>query len=182
MAFLDFLFGKKAKMGKTQPAQLKQAPIFTGKQQNILNSILGQAGGQLGQGFNFLQSILSQNPEINKQFEAPLLRQFNEEIIPSIAERFTGMGAQKSSAFGQQLGKATTGLGEILGSQRGERGFKALDQLQSLLKMGLTPQFSNYFQQPSESYIKRQRQPGLLETGSQNLLEVLPQLAMLAFL
>lgn len=30
---------------------------------------------------------------------------FAQQTIPSIAERFSGLGAQKSSAFGQQLGQ-----------------------------------------------------------------------------
>ena len=135
--FLDFLFGKGEKTDQFQK--------YTPQQQDIFSQLLGGAGGQLPQAFEFLSSILSQNPEAIAKFEAPTRRAFEEQTIPSIAERFTGAGAQKSSAFGQQLGKAGESLEEGLAAQRGNMSFQALSQLMGLLGTGLTPQFENVF-------------------------------------
>jgi hypothetical protein len=136
-SFLDFLFGKDEK--------IQQTPRFTPQQEGALNQTLRGAQEQLPQLFQYLQQILSQNPEMMRQFEAPAMRQFNEQIIPTIAERFTGLDAQKSSAFGQQLGQAGAGLSENLAAQRANLGSQAANQLQSLLGAGLTPQFENIF-------------------------------------
>ena len=133
MAFMDFLFGDKEKT--------EQFDRFTPSQQTSLDQILGGASGQLPQAFQFLSQILGQSPEMMEKFQAPARRAFNEKTVPSIAERFTGMGAQKSSAFGQQLGQAGAGLEEALSAQRSGLGFQGLTQLQGLLGQGLTPQF-----------------------------------------
>lgn len=162
MAFLDFLFGKDE---KTQEFQK-----YTPQQRGTLNDILGRSQGALPQGFEFLSQILSNDPDMMNKFEAPTRRAFNEQTLPSIAERFTGMNAQKSSAFGQQLGQAGQRLEEGLASQRAGRGFQALQQLQGLLGTGLTQQYEN---------VLRPREPGALESGGNALLEMLPFLLML---
>lgn len=161
MAFLDFLFGEGE---KTQQFQR-----FTPEQQNTLNQLLSGAQSNLGSGFDFINSILSNDPEALTRFESPTRRAFNEQTLPSIAERFTGMNAQKSSAFGQQLGQAGKRLEESLASQRAGRGFQALTGLQSLLGTGLTPQFENVF---------RPRSPGFLEEGGKQIAQMLPYLLM----
>lgn len=160
--FLDFLFGKGE---KTQQFQ-----NFSPDQQNVLGQLLGGASGQLPQAFEFLNNILSQDPEAMANFEAPARRAFEEQTIPSIAERFTGQGAQKSSAFGQQLGKAGESLEEGLASQRSQLGFNALSQLQQLLGSGLTPQSENLFRPGTQ---------GLLGTSANSLAQFLPILAHL---
>lgn len=157
--FLDFLFGKGEKT--------EQFQRYTPEQENVLNQLLGGGGQQLPQAFDFLQGILSQDPERMKQFEAPAMRQFEEEIIPTIAERFTGADAQKSSAFGQQLGKAGAGLSERLAAQRGGMGMDALSKLQSLLSGGLGQRFETAI---------RPGQPGLAQAGIGGLGQLLPLL------
>lgn len=149
MSFMDFLLGEK---GKT-----KEFQRYNEQQQNVLNDILSRSSGQLGGGFDFLEGILGQSPEAMQQFQAPALRAFQEETLPSIAERFTGAlgeGSQRSSAFGQQLGQAGAGLQENLAAQRGQLSFNALQQLMNLLGTGLT-------QQTDKAYFNRQ--PGFLE-------------------
>lgn len=80
------------------------------------------------EGQSYLQSILSQNPEMMKQFEAPYMRQFNEEIVPGLAERFSEMGARNSSAFQQAMGQAGAGLSERLATMRANLGMNAAQQ------------------------------------------------------
>lgn len=170
MAFLDFLFGEGSKTGSFlggEPERLEQIERFTPQQQNLLNQLLGGAQAALPSGLDFLQQILSGDPQMAERFEAPTRRAFEERTIPSIAERFTGMNAQKSSAFGQQLGKAAESLEEMLASQRAGRGFQALGGLQGLAGMGLTPQFETLF---------RPRTPGFLETAGGGVLQALPAL------
>lgn len=162
MAFLDFLFGEGE---KTQQFQ-----NYTPEQRNTLNQLLSGGTSQIPQGFDFISQILSNDPEMMQKFEAPTRRAFEEQTLPSIAERFTGMNAQKSSAFGQQLGQAGQRLEESLASQRAGRGFQALGSLQQLLGTGLTQQYENAL---------RPRQPGALEEGGKAVMEMLPYLLML---
>lgn len=162
MAFMDFLLGKGEKT--------EQFQRFTPTQKNVLDQLLQEGGSQLPDAFGFLSNILSQSPEALSAFEAPTRRAFEEKTLPTIAERFSGMNAQKSSAFGQQLGKAGAQLEEGLAAQRAGMGQQALAQLQSLLGQGLTPQFENVFRPATQ---------GFLQTGSQSLLNLLPYLLML---
>ncbi len=124
----DLIFGKKGKF--------KQVPTMTSEQQELLKQLLGGIGGSLGPAFENLQSLLSGEAGA---YEAPAMRQFEEQIVPGIAERFTGMGAgsQSSSAFGQQLGSAGAGLAENLAMQRAGLQQQGLSQLSQLLGMGM---------------------------------------------
>ena len=135
MAFMDFLFGQKAKDEKRE--------LFSPEQTQLLDQLRGGVGEQVPQMFQFLSQLLSQDPEQLKAFEAPARRQFEEQTLPTIAERFSGMDAQKSSAFGQQLGQAGAGLEEQLAAQRGGMGMQALQQLQQLLSPALAQQTEN---------------------------------------
>ena len=179
MAFLDFLFGRGERTNPRRggfsdflfgsPERIQQFERFTPQQQNVLNQILGGAQQTLPEGLNFIQQILSNNPELMRQFEAPARRAFEEQTIPSIAERFTGMNGQRSSAFGQQLGRAAASLEEGLAAQRAGRGFQALGGLQNLLGTGLTPSFETAL---------RPSTPGFLQTGLQSLAGSLPYLLL----
>lgn len=155
MAFLDFLFGEGEKR--------QQIPRFSSSQQNVLEQLLGGAQQGIAPGIQQLLNILGQDQQSLQAFEAPALRQFNEEILPSIAERFTGMmgeGSQRSSAFGQQLGQAGAGLAENLAGQRSQLGSQALSQLQQLLGLGLTPQ---------QDTLVTPKQPGFIQTLLESL-------------
>lgn len=116
-------------------------------QKAFLNQLLGQLSGQSSniqqsplfqQGTSFLQNLLSGSPESTAAFEAPAMRQFQEQIIPKLAERFSGMGAgaQSSSAFQQALGQAGAGLSENL------------QALRSGLQMQALPSALGFAQQP----------------------------------
>jgi len=112
---------------------------------------------------------------------------FAQQTIPSIAERFTGLGAQNSSAFGQQLGAAGAGLESglaSLGAQYGlqNRGQEAQIGLQnqgqliqyilSLLGMGTQKTFEN-------AYIPRQN--GFLQNAGAALVGAAPKAAAMYF-
>lgn len=122
------------------PASFQQVSRFTPQQTQGLNQILQQALGGIGQGFDF-QPIADQ-----------ARAQFKEQTIPTIAERFTGLGAQRSSAFQEALGGAGAGLERDLAAQQGQFGLQRQNQFMNLLQMGLQPQFDTTYQpeQPSD--------------------------------
>jgi hypothetical protein len=149
MAFLDFLFGGK------QHEKIKQIPTMSKEQQALFSQLLGGLSGPLGQGFGNLSQILSGDPEAFKAYEAPAMRQFNQEIVPGIAERFSslGGGAQHSSAFGQQMGQAGAALSENLAAQRAGLQQNAMSQLAQLLGIGVgTPTQQTFYTPESRSY------------------------------
>ncbi len=81
------------------------------------------AQGTLGAfpgGFDFISRLLSGDPALLQELEAPLRREFSELTIPALAEEFTNMGegAQSSSAYQQRLAQAGTGLAQQLAAQR----------------------------------------------------------------
>lgn len=124
----ELLFGRGEEM--------QQAPTMNPQQMQLLEQLLGGLSGATGGGLGFLQQLLGGDTE---QFTQPLMRHFQESVIPGIAERFSGMGAgaQQSSAFTQQLSQAGAGLEEQLGSLRGQLQMGGLGQLSQLLGMGL---------------------------------------------
>jgi len=73
----------------------EQVSNFTPGQQSALDQALKgfQGGGGIESALRYFQDLLSDNPDAMKAFEAPAMRQFNEQIIPNIAERFSGQGA-----------------------------------------------------------------------------------------
>jgi len=166
MAALPFLLQKlfSDKQGGTQqgstpstlqnifsgtPGSIQAMPSFSPEQQGLLGQMVGGLGGEggpLAGGLQNLQQMLAGGGEA---FEAPAMRQFQEQIVPGIAERFSGMGAgaQRSSAFGQQLGQAGAGLAENLAMQREGLKSQGLQQLMGMLGMGMQSPF-NYMQIP----------------------------------
>lgn len=96
--------------------------------------------------FNLLSNLYQKRlgGEGAETFAAPVKRQFEEQIVPGLAERFSGLGsgAQSSSAFSQALGTAGADLSERLAAMAGQREDSALGGLQNLLGMntqGLIP-------------------------------------------
>jgi len=143
--FGSFLFGEKGEM--------QQAQMYTPEQQKFMDMILKGAGGGMGSGMDYLSSILSGDESAYSKFEAPLKRQYEEQTIPALAERFAGLDAQRSSAFGQSLGQAGAGLTENLAALRENLKMQALQQLQGMAGMGLEQRFENIYKQGSSGLV-----------------------------
>jgi len=142
----ELLFGAKEKESQMTTMTPEQQQIL-----QMLSQYLSQGGPEM---FNYLSGILSGDPESFEAFEAPIKRQFEEEVIPGIAERFGGMGAQSSSGFQQALGKAGAGLSENLAALRAQLKMGAAQQMAGLMGQGLgTRSFENVYMP---------QQPGLL--------------------
>lgn len=135
------------------PAQTKQFQRFTPQQQQLQQ-----------QSINQLMSLLG--PMAKQRFDfAPIAQQartqFQQQTIPSIAERFTAMGggALSSPAFASQLGQAGAGLEESLAALQSQYGFKeqALRQnlLQTLLALGMQPAFETAYQPASPGFAQQ---------------------------
>ena len=127
-----------------RPGRFEQLPTITPEQKSVLDQILGGiggAGGPLASGIQNLQQLLSGDPQAFEAFQAPARTAFEQQTVPGIAERFSGAGAQQSSAFGQTLGAAGANLEENLAAQRAGLQSQALQQLQGLLGQGMRPQF-----------------------------------------
>ena len=131
----EMLFGRKEKK--------EQLPLFTPQQQEFMSSLLQQTQPGMQSGLQYLTSLLGGGEEAFSAFEAPLKRQFEEQTIPALAERFAGLDAQGSSAFGQALSQAGAGLTENLAALREGLKGQAITQLQGLTGMGLGQQFEN---------------------------------------
>ena len=123
------------------PAGVETYNMYTPQQQQAFNSVLQQALSGLGKNqFDFAP------------IEAQARRGFAEQTIPGIAERFSKLGAQKSSAFGQQLGAAGAGLESDLAALRSNYGLQQQQQLYNLLGIGLQPQFESLYRPGSEGF------------------------------
>ena len=141
---MGFLFGDKG--------GFEQVKSQTPQQQALFNQLMGSLGGAQGSGLEWLQQILSGDEGAFSQFEAPLQRQFQQETVPGIAERFAGMGthgAQSSSAMNQTMGQAGRELSENLGALRGGLQQNALSQLQGLMGQAYQPTFESVYRQPT---------------------------------
>jgi len=122
------------------------------QQQQLMSQLLSQLGGAQGSGMEWLQQMLSGDPEAMAAFEAPYKRQFEQETVPGIAERFAGMGsggAQSSSAFNQTMGQAGSELSQNLAALRGGLQQNAMNSLQGMMGQGYKPQFESMYKQPT---------------------------------
>ncbi len=152
----DFFLGSKP--------QNQQLGRFTPQQSNLQNQSIQQLL-QLLQGG---QGIGGQAPGF-----APIAQkaqtQFNTQTIPSLAERFTALGGQNSSAFQGALGSAGAGLNENLAALESQYGLQQNAQNQQLMQLlsgiGFQPQFEN---------IVSPGQPGALHGIAQGFGSFLP--------
>jgi len=138
---MDSLFGTAG--------SIEALPTMSGQQGDLFSQMLSMMQGQMGQMGTNLSDMLSGNAEA---FEKPAMRQFDEQIVPGIAERFSGMGSgsQDSSAFGQQLGGAGAGLAENLAMQREGIKQQGMSQLMQMLGMGVQTPTHEYMQIPGQ--------------------------------
>lgn len=130
---------------------------YSGKQRSTIDNLLdmvkgGQTGQNMGAGQDWLSSLFN-DPEFFKQFEAPLQRQFQEETIPGLANRFAGMGSggsTGSTGFRNQAtreaGNLSTNIGALRGGMQQQGVNQASQNYFNMLQQGLTP-YKNVYQQ-----------------------------------
>lgn len=135
-----FLFGSDP--------EIQQLQNLNPQQQQLLQQLLSGGMGNLQGGQNYLSKLFGNNSEDFSDFENPFITQFNEQTVPGLAERFSGMGARNSSAFTQALGQAGAGLSQNLASLRGNLRQNALGHTFGQAQLGLGTSPFNYLQQP----------------------------------
>lgn len=97
----------------------KSLPTLSEGQLGLQGSIIDQIRSLLGGG----------EPNLFSDFAAPFQRQFQEETIPGLTNRFAGLGNYSSSSFQNALGQAGAGLQEKLAALRGGLSNQLLGQL-----------------------------------------------------
>lgn len=141
----EMIFGKSSK--------LKQFQNLSPSQQKFQNQLVSGVSGLTPDMFALLNQLLSGDEEALESFQAPAMRQFEEDIIPSIMERFAGAGALSSSGLQQTLGRAGESLAEKLSAQRSGLQQNALQSLMGLGQIGLQPKTTPYTKQGSQGLI-----------------------------
>lgn len=116
---------------------------------SAINSIRGMGGNKditsnqnYQQGQNWLSDLFN-DPDFFKNFEAPLQRQFEENTVPDLANRFASMGsggALGSTGFRNQLAREGSNLSTNIAALRGGMQQQGVNQ-------GL-----QYAQQPISNY------------------------------
>ena len=148
--FSEWLFGS--------PDKFTKLPTGTPQQEGLHNNILSQAMGmsQNGGGQDlanqYYNNLLGGNQQdAFNQFSQPYMQQFQEQILPQIAERFAGAGALSSSGFGQSLGGAASGLqaqlAKLFSDLQGQAASQQYGQYNQLAQTGLNHQPFGYQQQ-----------------------------------
>ncbi len=108
-------------MGSTK--QVGEAPLRTQEQQDFLSQAIGGQGAGAGQAFQeFLQQF---DPEqfqslFQQAFIDPAMQTFEQQVLPSIQQRFVDVNAGSSSALNQALGQSATDISTMLGTQMGQ--------------------------------------------------------------
>ncbi len=158
----DFFFGKKAKMKQYNKGSARAL-------ENIATGGGLQGNATYGAGNTFLQNLLQGGPEAFKAFEAPYMRQFEEQIAPGIAERYTGAGGTgagglMSSNFQQSLAHAGAGLSEQLAALRGGLQMQALPQALQYAQQPISNQMQAAQAMPGQ-YYERPGSKGLVQSA-----------------
>lgn len=135
-----------------KPAENLLFPNYYPHQQEAFNQALGMGlQGLQGSNFSF------------QPIEQQALSNFYEQTIPSIAERFSALGAQGTGAFRRELGSAGAGLQRDLAAMKANYGLNQQDFMLRLLGLGLTPQFES---------VLSPRQPGMFEKAGENAFKL----------
>lgn len=129
-----------------QPEAIMQFGRFTPAQQDIFKQLLMS-------GMNQLQNPMEGFEPLRKR----AMTQFNQQIVPSLAERFGAVTNARASSpsFLSQLSSAGAGLQENLADMESQYKQQSLINAMQMLGMAATPQYENMF---------RARTPGLFES------------------
>lgn len=160
MTILSLLGGGASALGAGgslggKPGEVQQLTQLTPEQEANFQQLQSMLGGSQELGFDYINQILSGDPEALAKFEAPYKRQFEQETVPKIAEQFAGLGSGgslSSSGLQQSLGQAGKELSENLAALRGNLQQGALGSLQGMQQQAFKPTFENLYKQPQAGF------------------------------
>ncbi len=168
MNFIQSLFGspgeKSSSYGGNQLSLIDQIIQQVKGMQQGGGADLNQSQGY-NQGQDWLNSLFN-DPQFFQNMEAPAMRQFNEEIIPGLANRFASMGSggsTGSTAFRNQLGREGSNLATNLAANRSGMQQQGVNQqlgysqqpiqnMMQMLQQALQPT-QNVYQGPSQGLL-----------------------------
>lgn len=156
---MSFWTGKKEKFEQRSTLNPQQIPVL----QQLLDALSGkETGGAYGDLADYFRDLFDENGQNYNALAAPEMRNFKENIIPSLAEQFAGMGsgALSSSGFRNAAVNAGASLSERLAAIRGQLRAQGAQGLQSLGQQGLGSYTENIY---------RPRQPGFLDSVAQGV-------------
>jgi hypothetical protein len=150
--FQKALMGTQGRLKKVDTLSHGQSKLLDFLSKNRLPNLPSAKNNpmfQTGQGY--LQNLLGQQPQERYQgLEAPYMRQFQQEIMPGIAEQYAGAGALNSSGFQNAAASAGQSLMERLASLNlNQQNIFRNQQLSAI------PQAQSYSQQPFNEQITR---------------------------
>ncbi len=159
----DFLSGTPDVYENVSSLLPEQQPLL---EQSINAGLAPGAGGATGQAADYYRNALGGQDTLEEDYnalQAPLMRQYREQIMPDLAEQFAGMGAgaMNSSGFQNAAIGAGTDLTERLASMRA-----GLRQNQQQYGLQAADRLNNIGQQPLQNYsdnrITEQGREGIL--------------------
>jgi hypothetical protein len=112
------------------PSRFEKIKRFAPGQEAGIEQMLSQALGGL-QGMGGAPSF--------EPIRERAMKTYQEDIVPSLAERFSGIGAQRSSGFREALSKGGTDLASTLAGMESQFGQQRFGNLMQMLGVGLTP-------------------------------------------
>lgn len=138
---------------------LEQIPTKSGKQTgfadkliDMLNKMSSSQGGYSGAENYYNKFLGPDKAQAYQDFSEPYLQQFNQKILPDIAERFGARGALSSSGFAQALGGAgadlQSQLAQLFSSLQSQAANANYGQFNQLSSQGLNFDPFAYYQQP----------------------------------
>jgi len=132
----NFLTGTNAKRDNVSTLRPEQEDIYN----QLIGSGKGKgAGGAFGDTADYYRNLLSDNSADYQAFSNPMIRQYNEDIVPGLSEQFAGMGAGglSSSGFRNAQMQGATDLSERLGALRAQLRQQGAQGLQGIGQAGL---------------------------------------------
>jgi len=102
---------------QSQHQQRMMSELFSMLKKNM-SSMNPQKQPLFRQGESYLQNLLQQSPTSSQEeyetYKAPMMREFNEDILPDIRSQFGGQDVSQSSGLNQTLAQAGQSLQEKL--------------------------------------------------------------------
>lgn len=150
----NFLFGTPEVRENVSTLRPEQEALYQQLQKAGMEE---GAGGAWGDSADYYRGLLSDDSADYQAFSAPMLRQYNEEIVPGLSEQFAGMGSGglSSSGFRNAQIQGATDLSERLGALRANLRMQGAQGLQGIGQAGL----GNY----SQNMVTEQGTPGLIQ-------------------
>lgn len=142
-------------MAQGNKGKFEQLTTQSPEQRNQFLNFMSQLQGPQAAGMENLMGLLSNDQAAFDKYEQPFKRQFMEETVPALSERFAGLGSHgglSSSGFQQTAARAGERLSENLASMRGQLQMQAMNQLSQLMGQAQRPTFENVYQQPQAGF------------------------------